>query len=458
MGWYERMQRWAEAHRFGVDITATLVLGLPAAALSWGFAGGGVLFDLSWWSGRASLVLTLALIVPLAWRRVRPVHSTAVIAVVAVAHVVVGVPMIFPADLAILVALYSVTVNGPVWAHRAALATAMCGAGLLGLAVLRAGQWSSTYLDQAVTFSVFAAIAAFAAWAFGLVRRSRREMLETLRDRARRLEIERDQQAQIATAAERARIARELHDIVAHSLSVVIAQADGGRYAAASDPDAAGRSLGVIAETGRAALADMRRLLGVLRSDDGPGGGRAPRAPQPGMRTAGATTGGAAPPSADGAGGIASPPDDASLESLLDQARAAGARVSFVRVGDPRRLPPGAGLTLHRVCQEALTNVRKHAGPDVSVTVVMRWSRQGVELEVSDDGRGAAGEDAPGAAPGYGLLGMRERATLFGGTVTAGPRPGGGWRVRFTLPLPPDARDGDPAPDVTDQTTAQTKG
>jgi signal transduction histidine kinase len=131
-------------------------------------------------------------------------------------------------------------------------------------------------------------------------------------------------------------------------------------------------------------------------------------------------------------------PDDADLGGLLEQARQAGMRVSFVRVGTPRRLPPGAGLTLHRVCQEALTNVRKHGGPDVSVTVVARWGERSVELEVADDGRGAAAVDGEGDGTdqGYGLLGMRERAALFGGTRTAGPRPGGGWRVRFAMPLP----------------------
>ena len=121
------------------------------------------------------------------------------------------------------------------------------------------------------------------------------------------------------------------------------------------------------------------------------------------------------------------------VEQLVAQVRASGLRVSYVRLGTPRHLPPGAGLTVYRIAQEALTNVLKHAGPDPSVTVMLQWQPAAVTLEVSDDGRGAAA-DADGL--GQGLLGMRERATMFGGTVTAGPRPGGGFRVRATLPTP----------------------
>ncbi|GAB2454229.1 hypothetical protein GCM10007967_05570 [Xylanimonas ulmi] len=442
--------RWAEAHRFGVDVVATVALGLPTVALSVVAFGSAARF-VTYESPLAALIWSTLLVVPLAWRRVRPVPATAAVAAVALAHVLTGNPLILPADFAILIALYSVTVNGPVWAHRAAMVTALGGAALLGAAMAYQAGGRAAQADL-VGVTVVASIMALSAWAFGLMRRARREMLEALHDRTRRLEIERDQQAQLATAAERARIAREMHDIVAHSLSVVIAQADGGRYAAVGDPGAAGRALEVISETGRAALADMRRLLGVLRSDDG---AAAPRAPQPGMSPTAATGTGAARAGATPAGQayqptpIAAPLDDADLGSLIDQARDAGTQVSLVRVGEPRRLPPGAGLTLHRVCQEALTNVRKHAGPGVSVTVVVRWAAAGVELEVSDDGRGAAAVDAQPGGPGYGLLGMRERAALFGGSATAGPRPGGGWRVRFAMPLPPESRPAEAGPSPT---------
>jgi signal transduction histidine kinase len=430
MGWYGRVVRWVEQHPFVLDATGTAAFAFFVAVTATDLAGSD--------RGPATVLWSLATVVPLAWRRVRPVHSAVAVYAVALAHLLAGFPLLLPADAAVLVALYSVTVYGPRWAHRTAIASTMLGCLLLATVVGLADAPETLGFLALLPVTVFLGSLAVAVWAFGLTRRYRRLTVETLRDRARRLEVERDQQARIATAAERARIAREMHDIVAHSLSIVVAQADGGRYAAEQDPAAATRALGVISETGRAALADMRRLLGVLRDDPqvagaAPGGtaalalppGDAP-APSAGSReAAGHATASGAP--------LAPQPDDADLEGLVAQAKDTGAQVSLVRVGTPRRLPPGAGLTLHRVAQEALSNVRKHAGPDPRVTVVVRWEADAVVLEVSDDGRGAAAE---GTTPGYGLVGMRERATMFGGSVTAGPRPGGGWRVRFTMPLP----------------------
>jgi signal transduction histidine kinase len=447
MGWYARTVLWFEGHRFAVDAAGTALLACFVAVAA---------TDLGGYDRDTAVVLwSLATVIPLAWRRVRPVTSAVAVYAVALAHLLVGFPLLVPADFAVLVALYSVTVYGPRWAHRTAIVSTMAGCLLLTITIGLADAPETLGVFALMPVAMFLGSMAVAVWAFGLTRRYRRLTVETLRDRAERLEIERDQQAQIATAAERARIAREMHDIVAHSLSIVVAQADGGRYAAAQDPAAAQRALTVISETGRAALTDMRRLLGVLRDDPttgaDAGGGYPPPAAHPAVGAdtvgaGGATPGsGAAPASAARRGtstaGRATPsgaplapqPDDADLETLVAQARAAGTRVSFVRVGTPRRLPPGAGLTLHRVVQEALSNVRKHAGPDPRVTVVERWEAEAVRLEVSDDGRGAA---AGTGEAGYGLLGMRERAAMFGGDVTAGPRPGGGWRVRFTMPLP----------------------
>ncbi|WP_265521791.1 sensor histidine kinase [Oerskovia flava] len=419
MGWYERLGRWSDEHRFGVDLAATLVVAavvVPAAAAA------PVEMVVGPSPGWAAIWAAL-LLAPLPWRRVRPVASAVAVFVVALAHMLTGLLVVLPADFAVLVALFSVTVYGPRWAHRTAIVASLLGAFALGVGLgLQAG--NSADMAIMVFFSTaFGGTLFLAVWAFGLLRRSRRETLDALRDRARRLEIERDQQAQIATAAERSRIAREMHDIVAHSLSVIIAQADGGRYAATADPEAATRALSTVSDTGRAALADMRRLLGVLRSGgDGPGaaedGAGAPRAPAP----AGEADRSPQPASGD-------------LESLVAQVRASGLRVSLVRIGTARQLPPGAGLTVYRVCQEALTNVLKHAGPDPAVTVVVRWKVDTLHLEVDDDGRGASARAE--SSPGFGLLGMRERAAIFGGTITAGPRPGGGFRVRFTMPIPP---------------------
>jgi signal transduction histidine kinase len=414
---WERLLRWEEAHRFIVDATGTgfLLVVMVATSTDVSRSGGSALRSFG------SQLIAFAVVAPLAWRRVRPTASAAAVYSVALLQVAFWTPLVVPADLAVLVALYSVTVHGPRWAHRVAIVGTLVGSVLLGLVL---NEWFSA---AAVSTAVFTGVVALSVWAFGLVRRSRRETIEALVDRARQLEVERDQQSQIATAAERARIAREMHDIVAHSLTVMIAQADGGRYAAGADPAAATRALGTIAETGRAALTDMRRLLGVLRG----GADRESVTELPGP-------GGIGQGSAQG---FAPQPAESDIGSLVDQIRASGVRASLVRMGEPRNLPPGAGLTVFRIAQEALTNVLKHAGPDPLVTVLLQWLPDAIVLEVTDDGRGASA-DSDGL--GQGLLGMRERTTMFGGSVTAGPRPGGGFRVRAKLPTP-----GEPAGDRT---------
>lgn len=419
MRWWERVGSWDDSHRFGVDAAATVLIALvvvPTATLVFGVFGNQPLLA----------VFSVALCVPLAWRRTHPAASAGAVYAAALLHLLLGIDLVVPADLAVLLALYSVTVHGEVWAYRVAIAGALLGAVLLGLAVgLRSGD-----LGQVAVVAVLVGLAALTVFGFALVRRSRREHIDALTDRARRLEVERDQQAQLATAAERARIAREMHDIVAHSLSVIIAQADGGRYAAAADPDAATRSLTTIGETGRAALADMRRLLGVLRpaGDLGPGTGDAGGASSPAGAPAGS-------PRTTAPADLTPQPAVADLGRLVEQVRASGVRVSLVRTGVERPLPPGTGLTVYRICQESLTNVLKHAGPGPTVTVLVQWTAAALVLEVIDDGRGAAAQPA-GDGAGQGLVGMRERATMLGGTLSAGPRPGGGFRVRAEIPLP----------------------
>jgi signal transduction histidine kinase len=445
MGWYERWAQWSERYRFLTDLTATALACLVAVP-------GALSVYADRFDATGIAVASILVLAPLAWSRTRPVASCVAVFIACMVQLWVFDLPVIAADLGVLVSLYCVTVYGPRWAYRMACGLAVVGSVALGLAL-------TPTLRSMITIVPTAAVLA-CAFAFGLVRRSRRAMLVAMRDRADRLEIERDQQAQIATAAERARIAREMHDIVAHSLSVIIAQADGGRYAADADPAAAQRSLGTIAETGRAALADMRRLLGVLRDDQPSGttplGLVVPRTP---ARPAAATTpapGTAAPASAagqamaapDGPAPLRPQPDAADIGHLVDQARDDGMRISWARVGVERRLPPGVGLTLFRVCQEALTNVRKHAGPRPAVTILVRWGEDEVELRVDDDGRGlaaaGAGSDEPAPSPGYGLLGMRERAEMFGGTLAAGPRRGGGFSVRFVVPIP---RASAPLPD-----------
>ncbi|WP_258369332.1 sensor histidine kinase [Georgenia satyanarayanai] len=395
-----------------VDLLVALALAvfvaLPSVVSATAHASGYAVF----FGMVASVVMPAALY----WRRSRPVRSAVVVYSAALLHFVSGAPLV-GSDVLIFVALYSVTVYGPAWAGRLALVSAMFGSLLLALWVngssgpgLAGGgpvdfRISLDSLVSIIFIGGLVSVVCLFVWAMGLVRRSRLAHTETLAERARRLEIERDQQAQIATAAERSRIAREMHDVVAHSLSVVIAQADGGRYAATADPEAAVRALTTISETGRAALADMRKILGVLRA-----------------------------PGTDGRPETTTPqPIDADLDTLVEQVRSSGLDVSLVRVGQARPLPPGLGLTVYRICQEALTNVLKHGGPSASATVMLQWSAQRLSIQVDDTGRGAA---ATSDGAGHGLVGMHERVALFAGTLETGAKPGGGYRVRAEIPLP----------------------
>ncbi|MFN3865456.1 MAG: sensor histidine kinase [Demequina sp.] len=233
----------------------------------------------------------------------------------------------------------------------------------------------------------------------------RRLRAAQLRIGALEAELSRDTEAERALAAadERARIAREMHDVVAHTLSVVVAQADGGRFAGAQDPAVAHRALETIAEVGRSALAEMRAMLGLLRDTDS----TVALGPQPSL---------------------------ADIPTLVASTREGGLDVSYVTTGTPRPLPIGAGLAMYRIVQEALTNVRKHAGPNPSVYVQLTWEADAAVVAVGDDGRGAA---ARRDGNGLGIAGMRERVGVFGGALTAGPRAGGGFLVRARLPLAP---------------------
>ncbi|QGH70237.1 sensor histidine kinase [Pseudactinotalea sp. HY158] len=378
-------------------VVCFVVFGL-SSLVTFGFSGFGTR------DGAPAIVLLAGVLMcgAMVWRASNPVPATILVYFTALAHFAAGF-MLLPIDALIFLALYSVTVHGPRWAERLGLAGALVG-GLLVSTVFAANATTRLEAVFLVAFGfAFAATAVLLFWSVGLLRRSRSDRTESLRERAARLELERDQQAQLATAAERNRIAREMHDIVAHSLSVVIAQADGGRYAAAADPAAAVTALSTISETGRAALADMRRILGVLRDEDGQAADLIPQ------------------------------PADADIVALLEQVRRSGLEVSHVDLGTPRPMPPGTGVAVYRIVQEALTNVLKHAGPHARVTVTTQWTPAELVLTVEDDGRGAA---AATEVPGYGLVGMKERASMLGGALIAGPRPGGGFRTRATIPIP----------------------
>jgi len=218
-------------------------------------------------------------------------------------------------------------------------------------------------------------------------------------NRRRRIAVDRERAAHDAVTQERARIARELHDVVAHAMSVMVVQAGAARRVLDDDPASARAAIARIEATGRDGMAEMRRLIGILKED----AAEAERTPQPGL---------------------------ADLDGLLGTVRAAGVTVELVTEGAPRALSSGVDLTAFRIVQEALTNVMKHAGR-ANARVLLRWLADALEIEVADDGRGPT----TAAGGGQGLIGMRERVGLFGGTLTSGPRPGGGFELRATLPI-----------------------
>ncbi|TMR91468.1 sensor histidine kinase [Nonomuraea basaltis] len=238
------------------------------------------------------------------------------------------------------------------------------------------------------------------AWAIGWGLQSRRAYLGELTARARDLERERDQQAALAVATERARITRELHDVVAHGLAVIVMQAQGGAAAFANRPADTLAALDTIVATGRASLADMRHVLSSSGQIDGDA------RPVPGL---------------------------AQLPRLIEQVRQAGTPVQFHIDGSPRPLPAGVDVSSYRIVQEALTNTMKHAGPGACVQVVVSYGSDELRLEVSDNGTGEPAADKAG----NGLRGMRERAALLGGEVAAGPGSDGGYAIRARIPLDP---------------------
>jgi signal transduction histidine kinase len=344
----------------------------------------------------AAILVGLLLTVPLAWRRQAPVGAAVVVAAAGLLELLV-VSEFLAANVAALAMIYALAAYAPRWAGQAGLIAGLAGAVLAALRYFDFGDRTSLLVGVGSI-----SVAVVAAWALGNLRRARLQRFDSLQERARLLEVERDQEMRLAATAERARIARELHDVVAHSLSVVIAQADGGRYAGKSDPEAATGALEAIAATGRQALTDMRSLLGVLRD-----GGGEEYAPQP---------------------------DVAAIPALVEDVRASGLDVDLIVEGAPQPLPAGPQLAAFRIVQESLTNVLKHAGPASRAWVRLQWRADALELSVLDDGRGASAAIAASDGAGQGLRGMRERAQLHGGRLDAGPRPSGGYGVHAALP------------------------
>ncbi|MGV9449951.1 sensor histidine kinase [Streptomyces sp. NPDC003635] len=336
------------------------------------------------------LGLSLGFSVPLLWRRTHPVPV--LLSMVPVALVNSATGALLQASLLLLVALFNaalrVRMGTLLWLYGLLLTPSVVAA-----ARYPAEQgWDQTLVPAAMSL----ALAAMS----GIVVRARQDHLASLVERARRLEVERDQQARLATAAERARIAREMHDIIGHNLSVITGLADGGRYAAAKSPERASQALNAIATTSRQALTELRRLLDVLADDEPP---RPDLTPQPTLTD---------------------------LTALIEGVREAGLPVHTTVKGTPTSTP-GRQLTIYRVIQEALTNTLKHAGPQATSHIEISYGEGGaVSATVTDTGRGAT----LNGTEGRGLPGMRERTALYDGTLEAGPDPQGGWRVHLELP------------------------
>ncbi|MEU0451553.1 histidine kinase [Streptomyces sp. NPDC006129] len=342
--------------------------------------------------GGLLLALSLGLSLPLLRRRTHPGAALAATVPFALVNAWTGAAL--QAALLQLVLVYHLALRRAL--RNLWWATALVIAPVL-VSVVRHGEgsWDQQIGSQLMSITVAALI--------GVTVRTRRNYTEALEDRARRLERERDQQAQLATAAERARIAREMHDIIGHNLSVITGLADGGRYAAAKSPERAAQALDAIATTSRQALTELRRLLDVLGEEEKQ---QADLAPQPGLTD---------------------------LDQLLDGVRSAGLPVRTTTHGSPT-LPIGRQLTVYRVIQEALTNTLKHGGPDATADIELSYEEKGaVTVTITDTGDGGRPQNLAG---GRGLPGMRERTALYGGTLEAGPRPHPekGWRVRLHLP------------------------
>ena len=347
--------------------------------------------------GAAAVALVAAQSLPLVWRRRWPLAVSLATGLATAAYGLAPYPdLAMPIPLGGVIGIYSVAAWG---SRRAALLAGAIAAAVL-VVVLSLPRTDADLVDAA-----FVSFALAGAWLLGDRARVQRALAAELAERAVRLERERAGKAQRAVASERARIARELHDVVAHHVSMMVVQAEAGPVAVEGDPARAAGAFEAIAATGRQALVEMRRLLGVLRGD----GDQAPSlAPQPGL---------------------------GDVRSLVEQVGRAGLRVELVVEGTEAPLPAGVDLSAYRIVQEALTNAVKHAGPG-RARVLVRYGEHDLEVQVRDEGgAGPALARPEGGRAGQGLVGMRERVNLFGGELRAGPGPGGGFTVDARLPL-----------------------
>jgi signal transduction histidine kinase len=394
----QRWRRWwaSEARANALD-----------ALLAWGISGLAIFAVIATSPPDQTVsIVSVALLViqsvALMVRRRWPMAVYTVVGVGTVAYAWVGDPAGSVGGLGVLVAIYTVAAQLPL--RKAVVAG---GIYVVGMAVTLAGFASRDPVSPALFLADFLVnlLALALAWTIGVTIRTRRAYVASLEARAAMLEREREDNARLAVALERGRIARELHDVVAHNVSVVAVQAAAAERLVDHQPDGAKELMRSVAQVGRDALAEMRRVVEVLREEEPP----VALDPQPGI---------------------------AELGSLIGRMRDAGLDVELSVQGTERPLPSSAALSVYRIVQEALTNTLRHAGP-ARARVIVRYLPDLLEVQVSDNG---ARRPAEVAAPmtaggGHGIIGMRERVALFGGELSAGPRPEGGYAVVARIPI-----------------------
>jgi signal transduction histidine kinase len=394
----DRPMRWLRARPLVADgLLAGLLAGVSLVTL-W-YVWGECEDDCD--PGGIAVGLVLATTLPLVWRRRHPLTVGLVTGLATAAYGFARYPdLAMPIAIGGVVGMYSVAA----WGGRRAAVVSGWVAVVVVVIVMTLPRADSDVVDAA-----FVSLALAGAWVLGDRARVQRALTAELAERAARLERERAAEARRAVAEERTRIARELHDVVAHHVSMMVVQAEAGPVAVERDPARAAGAFEAIATTGRQALVEMRRLLGVLRGDGEP----APSlAPQPGL---------------------------AQVPSLVEQVGRAGLEVELVVEGTETALPAGIDLSAYRIVQEALTNALRH-GASGRARVLVRYGERDLELRVWNGGSPAKGNGSPpvaepATAPGRGLLGMQERVKLFGGELRAGPGPDGGFTVDARLPI-----------------------
>ncbi|MFD3313808.1 sensor histidine kinase [Streptomyces sp. NPDC058694] len=356
------------------------------------------------------VVLIVAFCVPLLWRQQRPVLVFALTS--AVSAVALSLDADTGAESARIVALLNV--GRSVRPAQLAICLGIAVAQTTVAVVVRGAEQPNEQFLQTPVLAIVQSALVMAVAAAGLVGRVMNAYIRALHERAVRLEVERDQRARLAAAAERARVAREMHDILGHTLAVIVGLAGGAAGLTEAKPKRGAETLRIIADSGRGALAELRRLLAVIGEERDTEDGR-PLAPQPGL---------------------------ADLDPLLERVRGAGPTVTLHTRGALTGLAPGLQLAVYRVIQESLTNTLKHAAPDTTVHVTLTTDDTSVHATVEDAGPARAPHSPGPQDEGRGLVGMRERAALYGGSVTAGPNTNGGWTVdahfrTTTTPPPP---------------------